>query len=99
MAKLPAKIEDQRKEIVEKVAEDMETMGAEWLRPWASLRMPRNPVTGSEYHGSNALYLLAVAAWKGYGDPRWATFNQAKKNGGSSARGRRPSPWSIGGPS
>lgn len=89
MAKLPAKIEDQRKEIVEKVAEDMETMGAEWLRPWASLGMPRNPVTGSEYHGSNALYLLAVAAWKGYGDPRWATFNQAKKNGWKLRKGSK----------
>lgn len=89
MAKLPAKIEDRRKEIVEKVAQDMETMGGAWLRPWASLGMPRNPVTGSEYHGSNALYLLAVAAWKGYGDPRWATFNQAKKNGWKLRKGSK----------
>lgn len=89
MAKLPGKIEDQREMIVEKIAEDMESLGVEWIAPWASVGMPCNPVTGSAYHGSNALYLLFAAGVKGYRDPRWATFSQAKKKGWKLRKGSK----------
>ena len=78
---LPDKLVAQRREVAEKVARDMEELGSGWKIPWTQAGAPMNPATGTEYRGGNAVYLKAYAAIRGYGDYRWATYNQGKERG------------------
>lgn len=78
---LPDKLVAQRREVAEKVARDMEELGSGWKQPWTQAGAPMNPATGTEYRGGNAVYLKAYAAIRGYGDYRWATYNQGKERG------------------
>ena len=48
-----------------------------WKAAWAAER-PYNATTDKDYNGLNSLWLSYVAGQKGYTDPRWATFKQAK---------------------
>lgn len=61
----------------------IESGTAPWTKPWSTEDMmnmaPRNPETGTLYKGSNAAMLMMTEALNGYEDPRWMTFNQAKK--------------------
>ena len=41
-------------------------------------RKARNGKTGKNYNGLNALWLYLLAEHKGYTDPRWVTYQQAK---------------------
>lgn len=88
-ARLPDKLADQRREVAEKVARDMEELGGGWRRPWAQPRAPMNPVTGTEYRGGNAVYLKAYAAMRGYDDYRWATYGQGKDKGWKLKKGSK----------
>lgn len=83
------RVADQRKEIVDHVIEEMGKGGFSWLKPWADSVSPHNPVTGSTYHGRNRMHLAVMAAIKGYNDPRWVTFNQAKKVGWKLQKGAK----------
>lgn len=83
------RVADQRKEIVDHVIEEMGKGGFSWLKPWADSASPHNPVTGSTYHGRNRMHLAVMAAIKGYNDPRWVTFNQAKKVGWKLQKGAK----------
>lgn len=78
---LPDRVSDQRNQIVDRVIADMEKGGFEWLKPWKDTAAPHNPLTGTTYKGGNRLHLAAMAMIRGYDDPRWVTFNQAKKAG------------------
>ena len=78
---LPDKLAAQRREVAERVAQDMEELGIGWKQPWAQAGAPMNPVTGTEYRGGNALYLKAYAFIRGYDDYRWATYAQGKERG------------------
>lgn len=84
-----------RADIFERVTADvltaMERDGlAPWAKPWTfSGDMPHNAVSGKPYRGGNVL-LLMLAGWaKGYSDPRWLTFKQAKDMGGSVRKGEK----------
>lgn len=88
-ARLPEKLEAQRREVAERVARDMEELGGGWKRPWAQAGVPMNPVTGTEYRGGNAVYLKAYAAMRGYGDDRWATYAQGTGRGWKLKKGSR----------
>lgn len=46
-----------------------------------------NPVTGTQYSGMNALTLPLQALMRGYTDPRFMTFNNAKELGGTVRKG------------
>lgn len=83
------RVADQRKEIVDHVIEEMGKGGFSWLKPWADSASPHNPVTGSTYHGRNRMHLAVMAIIKGYNDPRWVTFNQAKKVGWKLQKGAK----------
>lgn len=48
-----------------------------WKAMWKGQR-PVNVTTGKNYRGVNALWLSYIAGEKGYKDPRWCTFKQAK---------------------
>lgn len=89
MAELPDRIAEQRKLIAEQIASDMETKGFAWKRPWMNAAMPHNPVTGTHYRGGNHVHLAAIATIRGYNDPRWVTFNQAKQLGWKMRKGAK----------
>ena len=48
----------QRKQIVDKVIEDMDKGGFEWVKPWHDMAAPHNPVTGVTYRGGNRTHRL-----------------------------------------
>lgn len=52
-----------------------------WRQNWKNYEIPFNASTGKHYQGINNLILSFVANARGYADPRWMTFNQAKKLG------------------
>lgn len=80
-------VSDERRKVVEKIAEDMETLQFDWVRPWMPAFAPRNPVTGTVYRGGNRIHLAAKARLMGHTDQRWATFAQGKKAGWSLKKG------------
>lgn len=82
-------ITEQRKEIVEKIISDMQEHGFEWVRPWSEHFMQRNAVSNRTYHGGNRLHLAFISQARGYDDPRWCTFNQAKENGWAVRKGAK----------
>lgn len=68
--------------ILAKLAEGV----APWQKPWVGeLSAPRNLQSGKPYRGINAL-LLGLS---GYGDPRWTTFNGARKMEGKVRKGEK----------
>lgn len=59
-----------------------------WHAVWQQHR-PYNAVTGRMYRGINTLSLSYMADQRGYDDPRWCTFNQAKAKGWSIRSGEK----------
>jgi len=58
---------------------------APWQKTWDTGKSPGracNYTSGREYRSGNALYLMAVAMKKGWGN-QWITFVEARKMGGS----------------
>jgi antirestriction protein ArdC len=51
-----------------------------WQKAWKYDR-PVNATNEKNYKGVNSIWLSFVANKKGYEDPRWCTFKQAKDNG------------------
>lgn len=81
-------------EVTAKIVEALEAGTAPWVRPWTttgapSATLPRNAASGRLYRGINIILLWAAAFARGYSDPRWLTFNQAKALGGSVRKGER----------
>lgn len=84
---------DYAREISDKFIEMMQDGTAPWLKEWKgadlSSIMPRNATTGNTYKGINTLNLIAEAQIKGYEDPRWLTYKQAKALGGNVKAGEK----------
>lgn len=59
-----------------------------WSAMWANNR-PYNAVTGARYKGINNMWLSFISEEKGYKDPRWCTFVQAKNKGWSIKKGAK----------
>ena len=69
---------DTYQRITDEIVRQLEAGAAPWQKPWdAELGAPCN-VEGRFYQGVN-VWLLAHAP---YSDPRWTTFNMAKRHGG-----------------
>ena len=63
-----------------------------WVCPWQRKGMsslPCNYTTGHHYQGMNILLLWHSATTKGYTDPRWLTYRQAKDAAGQVRRGEQ----------
>lgn len=60
-----------------------------WHQDWQNTPMPQNAVTGRRYRGLNSFWLSFIAMDKGYSDPRWCTFNQAKEKGWKIIKGEK----------
>lgn len=71
-----------RIEITKKIIEALKNGTAPWQKPWEGDYRPINATTGTRYRGINSLLLSLIGEEldKG-GDPRWATYLQAQKNG------------------
>jgi antirestriction protein ArdC len=83
--------EKRREELINRIANSLETGIVPWQRLGLPLSPPTNAVTGRSYKGVNALYLIdscgsnitngnGDGAGK-YQDNRWVTANDAKKHG------------------
>lgn len=68
--------------LVDFILDSLDKQVIPWNKTWnESLRShPRNASTGTEYKGSNQITLSIVSGVRGFTDPRWCTFNQAKEN-------------------
>ena len=86
---MPNKLEEQRKQLVDKIVADMEAGKAFFWEPGYTAHRMVNAVTGKPYRGGNAISLMAASEAKGYDDPRWCTFNQAKENGWHVKKGEK----------
>jgi len=74
--------EYKRRDLLQEVTDKMSQSIEEGTAPWQQSSIgrfgwPNNATTDKPYHGINVL-LLATA---GYSDPRWCTYEQAKKQG------------------
>lgn len=84
-----ADILESRKPIVEEIIALMEQGDLAWTDPVAGGMAPRNPVSGCRYRGANRLRLVWAAGKRGWSDPRFMTFNQAKSEGWHVRKGER----------
>lgn len=77
-----AKIRENRETLVAHLIQSVKEGGSLWEPMWNSAAMrPRNPLSGILYQGRNRLILMEQAIKKGYQDPRWVTYAQAKEKG------------------
>lgn len=72
-------VETKRKAMVDQLLVFIESNPTAWEAGWYKVGgAPRNGKTGKNYNGLNALWLYLLAENKGYTDPRWVTYQQAK---------------------
>ena len=69
-----------RADLAENFTHLLEEKQMDWVRGWqiAGSTIPRNGVTGNEYHGINYFALMVESICKGYDDPRWVTMAQIR---------------------
>ncbi|MDR1510416.1 MAG: ArdC family protein, partial [Synergistaceae bacterium] len=78
---MPSATEKRREELAERVARSLEAGVIPWQRKGLPDMPIQSAVSGREYGGLNALYLMEKCAEKGYTDPRFITASEANKNG------------------
>lgn len=92
------KINDLYQRVTNRIIDELENGVVPWLKPWSvqqsehagsSEIMPRNATTGRFYSGINVLILWDAAVTKGYSEPMWCTFKQAKAKGWQVRKGER----------
>ncbi len=84
---------DRRSEIVEKLVLSLSQGKLPWEMPWSGgYSGPVNASTLRGYKGFNWLSLLAAMQARGFTDPRWATFQQAKAKGWKVKKGAKSEP-------
>ncbi len=74
------KINKVREQISQVFLESLKENELPWQKGWMTER-PYNTVSNTEYRGVNSFWLSYAAEQKGYSDPRWCTFKQAKDKG------------------
>ena len=80
---------DQRREIVDKVIEDLKNGEKPfWQKGWNSSK-PINLTTGNGYKGVNSAILYIRTEEKKYLDNRWVTFKQAESKGWKVKKGEK----------
>lgn len=80
---------EQRKEIVDKVIEDLKNGEIPfWKKGWNSSRA-ENPTTGGKYKGINSAILYIRSEDKKFLDNRWVTFKQAEVKGWKVKKGEK----------
>jgi len=85
---------DHYQEVTDRIIAALEAGTPPWRKPWdpdkaGGPAMPRNATTGQRYRGINVLTLGMSPLAFNSGDPRWATYKQAKDRGWQVRRGAR----------
>ena len=62
--------------IVDKVISQIDQHGKDWLKPWASLGMPKNLSSGKCYRGINTIALWIAKEECGFTSDIFGTFKQ-----------------------
>lgn len=86
-----------REQISQAFLEALKENELPWRRGWVG-NQPLNAVSNTEYRGVNRFGLSYAAQKKGYSDPRWCTFKQAKDKGWKVKKGEHGTPvefWSM----
>ena len=78
---------DLYQDVTDRIVAALEDGVAPWVRPWRSTGSFRNATTERPYHGVNTLLLAVETLAHGYDDPRWITYQQARKLGGHVRKG------------
>ena len=73
------KLTPQRKQLVDKVMENLEKGNLFWTQGWVSSGAPESAITGKKYRGINNLFLSLIAMSENYGDNRLGRFCQDRK--------------------
>lgn len=77
-------------EVTDRIVAALEEGTVPWRKPWSAPADAHcNPVSGTVYRGVNPFLLELTAMERGYSDPRWLTFKQAKQRGAHVMRGER----------
>jgi antirestriction protein ArdC len=71
--------------VTNSIIEELKQGVVPWVRPWKSSTspLPKNVLSDRPYRGVNILLLWATASARGYANPGWLTFRQARDLGGS----------------
>lgn len=79
--------------VTDAIIDSLEAGRGDWQERWQGLSLS-SPLraTGEHYRGINALLLGLIGYSKGYANPTWMTFNQAKTLGGMVRKGEKSSP-------
>ena len=87
------KIDAIHKATADRLLSEMEKNGTDWLKPWSVelSDIARNPITGTEYSGSNVWTLMFAKMDHGFTRNEYLTFPQIKKagNGDWSIKGQK----------
>ncbi len=78
---------DAYEEITDRIIAALERGTVPWRTPWRA-RGHRNARTNRPYRGINILVLQMAALERGWNDPRWLTYRQARAAGGHVRRGQ-----------
>ncbi|WP_241799195.1 ArdC family protein [Acidithiobacillus caldus] len=86
---------DLRLEVADELIRRIEAGTAPWQKPWnaGEVTLPINAVTGNPYTGVNRQNLMMFSPDPT--DPRWCTYNQAKKQGWQVREGSRGVPIEV----
>jgi antirestriction protein ArdC len=84
------KITDQKTlEVADRLIGLIEKGVVPWTKGWTAGGVPMNGVSKKPYKGTNTMVLWAAIAENGWKDPRFFTFDQGKKLGGSVRKGEK----------
>ncbi len=78
---------DFRQEITDRMVAALEAGDIPWRKPWRGAERPMNGVSGHRYQGINRFMTMLTQFERGYGDPRWLTFNQVRHADGHVKKG------------
>ena len=73
------------------IINQLKLISAPWQKPWKA-GLPRNFVSNKPYRGYNAVWLMSRATEQVYNDPRWGTYLQINRAGGTVKKGERGVP-------
>lgn len=76
-----SKVLDSRKELVDRLIEQMKEGKLVWDAGHAQLAFGLNPTTGKQYRGGNIIRLKLSSVFRNFKDPRWMTFKQGTSLG------------------
>jgi antirestriction protein ArdC len=84
-----SKVEENRDAFAGRVAQSLEAGVIPWQRPEIPVVPQHNAVTGRDYGGVNALFLMEAAGAEGYTDSRWLTRKEAENHGFKARQGEK----------